>query len=236
MTREHLDAVGELHQRLQRAKQPFGALPGSHCQVRAGHIPDEQRIAREHEPRLVAARAIGHDEAAMLRPVAGRMDDAKRDRADLQFLAVAERIVRVVDASLGMNTHWKPVLEGQAAVSRDVVGMSMRLDHADEPHALPVGRGKQRLDCIRRVDHDGDLGLFVTDQVTRAPEILIEKLLEDHGATVAPRPAIDLEVCDAAARGRLPNLRRSRPRPPAPPQSPPTDAPRGRRRPAREGR
>ena len=44
----------------------------------------------------------------MLRPVAGRMDDAKRDRADLQLLAVAERIVRVVDASLGMNAHRNP--------------------------------------------------------------------------------------------------------------------------------
>ena len=57
MTREHLDAVGELEQAVQRVEQPFGALRGTHGEVGPGGIADEERVARQHEPRLIAARA-----------------------------------------------------------------------------------------------------------------------------------------------------------------------------------
>ena len=175
VTREHLDAVGELHQPPQRAEQPLGALPRPDGEVRPRRVADEERVAGEHEPRLVAARPVGDDEAAVLGPVAGRVDDAKRDPADLQLVAVlrAGRAGSRRRPRDGCCTG-SAVLEREAAVPRDVVGVRVRLDHADEPHPLPLGLGEQRLDRVRRVDHDGDPGLLVTDQVARAPEIVVQ--------------------------------------------------------------
>ena len=81
------------------------------------------------------------------------------------------------------------VLEREPAVARDVVGVRVRLDHADDPDAAPLGLGEQRLDRVRRVDDHGDAGVFVADEVARAAEIVVQELVEDHGAdgSTAPR-------------------------------------------------
>ena len=71
---EHLDAVAELDQPPQRVEQPLGALARADGEVGPCGVADEQRVAREHEPGLVAARAVDHGEAAVLGPVAGRVD------------------------------------------------------------------------------------------------------------------------------------------------------------------
>ena len=97
MAGEHLDAVGELEQPAQRVEEPLGALGGADREVGPRGVADEERVARQHEPRLVAARGVDHGEAAVLGPVAGRVDHAQRDGADLDRVAVGHRVVRVVD-------------------------------------------------------------------------------------------------------------------------------------------
>ena len=74
---EHLDAVGELEQPAQRVEEPLGALDGSDREVGPGGVADEEGVAGEHEPGLVAARVVDDGEAAVLGPVAGRVDDAR---------------------------------------------------------------------------------------------------------------------------------------------------------------
>ena len=168
MAGEDLDPVGELEQPLQGVEEALRALRGSDGEIGPGGIADEQRVASEHEPRLVAARVVDNREAAVLRPMAGRVDDAKRDGADLDLVAVAHRVVRVVDAGVGVDADRDAVFEREPAVPGDVVGMRVRLDRADDRDALPFGFGEQRLDHIRRVDEHGNARFFVSDEVTRA--------------------------------------------------------------------
>ena len=54
--------------------------------------------------------------------------------------------------------------------------------------------GDEGLDRERGIDDDGDPRFLVTDQVTRAPQVVIEELVEDHEPNVAPGPTMDLEV------------------------------------------
>ena len=135
MAGEHLDAVGELEQPAQRVEEPFGALQGPDREIGPGGVADEERVAGEHEPGLVAARVVDDREAAVLGPVAGRVDDAERDGADLDLVAVAHRVVRVVDAGVGVHADGDAVLEREPAVPGDVVGVGVRLDRADDPRA-----------------------------------------------------------------------------------------------------
>ena len=53
------------------------------CEVRAGGIADEERVAGEHEPRLVGPCAVDDREARVLGPVPRRVDRAQDDLAEL---------------------------------------------------------------------------------------------------------------------------------------------------------
>ena len=93
---EELDAVVELAQALvQRAVERRSAFVARDREVGPPAVADEQRVARQHEPGLVAARAVGDDDAAVLRAVPGRVEDVERDVADLDAVAVAQRPVLV---------------------------------------------------------------------------------------------------------------------------------------------
>ena len=55
MPGEHLDPVRELEQAMERVEEPFGALGGADREVGPGGVADEERVAGQHEPRLIAA-------------------------------------------------------------------------------------------------------------------------------------------------------------------------------------
>ena len=73
------------------------------------------------------------------------------------------------------------MLECEPAVAGDVVGVRVGLDVAHDADPVPLGLVEQRLDRIRRVDERRDPCLFVADEVTRTPEIVVQELVEDHG-------------------------------------------------------
>ena len=83
--------------------------------------------------------------------------------------------------------HGQAVLEREAAVARDVVGMRVRLEHPDEPDAAPLGLREQRLDRVGRVDDDGDAVVLVADEVGRAAEVVVHELREDHAPNGSSR-------------------------------------------------
>ena len=77
----------------------------------------------------------------------------------------------------------------------EVVGVRVRLDHADDAHVAPLGLLEVLLDRERRVDDDGGSASRVADEIGGAPERVVDELREDHdAATVAAASAISLEV------------------------------------------
>jgi hypothetical protein len=82
-----------------------------------------------------------------------------------------------------MDRDREPVLERKPAVPRDVVGVGMRLEDALDPHACFFGDGQDLFDRERRIDHDGDTGLRVADEVRRTSQILVHELpKKQHGS------------------------------------------------------
>ena len=180
MTRIDLDAVAELDEPAQRVEEPLGAVQRLDREVGACRVADEERVAREHEPRLVAARAVDHREGAVLGAVARRVDRADDDVAELDLGAVCQRLVRKRRFGCRMDAHRQAVLEREAPVARDVVGVRVGLEHADEPDAAALALVQILLDRVGRIDDDGDSRMLVTDDVRTTPEVVVDELLEQH--------------------------------------------------------
>ena len=198
---EHLDAVGELEQPAERVEEPLGALVPPDREIGPGGVADEQRVAGEHEPRLVAARVVDDREAAVLRPVAGRMDDAERDGADRDLVTVAHRVVRVVDAGVGVHADGMPCSSARrpcpetwsACVCVSIVRTiaSPRL----------VASARTGLDRERRIDDRRRCPLpRLRRGNTRSRGRRSGTGGRSRRATVAPGPAISLEVISARRR------------------------------------
>src|SRR5256885_11735197 len=79
---EDLDAVAELDEPAQAVEHALGALLRFDREIRTSRIADEERVAGQDEPRVVAAGAVDHREAAVLGPVPRRVDRAEDDLAD----------------------------------------------------------------------------------------------------------------------------------------------------------
>ena len=143
-------------------------------------VADQQRVAGDDEPRLVAAGAVDHLEAAVLGPVAGRVHDSEHDLAQRDLLAVLERLVRVLGRCGRVHVHRQPVLEREAPVTRNVVCVRVRLEHARDPDVPLLGLLEVGLDRVRGIDDHGLTRGLVADQVGRAAEIVVDELPELH--------------------------------------------------------
>ena len=122
----------------------------------------------------------------MLGAVAGCVQDANRERADLDILSVLDGIEWKGRLGEGMNAHRRAVLERQSAVPGDVVGMRVRLEHAHDPHACPFGLLEVELDRVSGIYEHRVAGFLVADQIGRAAEIIVHKLSEQHVSTTLP--------------------------------------------------
>jgi hypothetical protein len=143
-----LDAVAELDEPARLWNRP-SLPPAPRREIRPGRVTDEQRVAGEDEPRLVAPRPVDHREAAVLGPVARRVDRPEQNLADLDLGQVLERLVRERCVGVGMDVDRDTVLERETAVAGDVVGVRVRLQHADEAHAPPLRLLQHGLDRVR---------------------------------------------------------------------------------------
>ncbi len=98
-------------------------------------------------------------------------------------LAVGERLERVLGLGDRVDRHRHPVLEREAPVPGEVVGVGVRLEHPLDPHARRVRRLEVLLDPEGRVDDDRDPGVGVADEVRGAPEVVVHELPEEqHGS------------------------------------------------------
>ena len=112
-----LDAVGQLEQALQRVEDGLGSLSRLDGEIRASGVADEEGIAGEHQPRLVGPRVVDHREAAVLRPVPRRVEAAERDVADLDLVAVLDRVDAVLGPGRRVDRDGELVLEREPAVA-----------------------------------------------------------------------------------------------------------------------
>ena len=96
----------------QGVEDPARALGLLDGQVGPRDVADEQRVAGQHRPRLLAAARVDQRERGVLGPVAGRVQGADRQRAERPLVAVGERLVLVVGArrarGRGSSRRWRP--------------------------------------------------------------------------------------------------------------------------------
>src|SRR5207245_3544161 len=77
---------------------PYTTLFRSSVQVGTAGVGDEQGVSGHHEPRVVAARAVRDDVRVMRSGMSGGGDRLDLRVAELEHLAVRERMVLEVDS------------------------------------------------------------------------------------------------------------------------------------------
>jgi hypothetical protein len=81
-----------------------------------------------------------------------------------------------------MDRDRPPVLQREASVPRDVIGVGVRLKDTLDAYALLLRDGQVLLDRERRIDDNRYACLSIADEIRRAPEILVHELpKEQHG-------------------------------------------------------
>ncbi len=169
MAGHYLDAVRKRCQALQRPEQILRSLARLDREVRPCRIADEQRVAGEGDLAV-------DEEGAVLGAVPGRVQHLDPHRADIDDLPVLQRFEGEGRLCERMDCHWEPMFEREPAVSRDVVGVGVRLEHAFDADARLGGGRKHGFDLERRVDDDCDGRLLIPDQVTGAAQIIVDEL------------------------------------------------------------
>src|SRR5437764_2953323 len=100
-----------------------------------------------------------------------------------------------------MHAHRHAVLERETSVARDMVGVRVRLENANDAYAAAPRLIQIALDRVCRVDDDCLAGLLVADQVGRAAEVVVHELPKDHFRTTLPTHAASfLEVTGPAQK------------------------------------
>jgi hypothetical protein len=182
-----LDPVRECEQLLQASVQAVRAVDRLRGEVRASRISDQERVAGDHEPWLVAPRAVDDRETAVLRPVARRVQHPDHDLAERDLLPVRERLGVELRLGGGMHEDRRAVLEREASVPRHVIGVGVRLQNARDAQVKLLGVRQVLLDRVGRIDDHGLTRGLVSDQVGRAAEIVVDELPELHQTSVTGR-------------------------------------------------
>ena len=173
-----LSEVPERQQALDRgieAPRPFLLVDR---EIGSRDVADEERVAGDDQPRLVAARLVGDEVRRVLGPVAGRGESGDRDVAEGHLVAVGQRLVREVDACRRRDVDRRARRLCEPALPGDVIGVVVRLEHVRDREAVLLGEPQVVLDVPLRVDH-GRLAA-VRDDVRSTAEILVQNLPEEH--------------------------------------------------------
>ena len=79
-----------------------------------------------------------------------------------------------------MDEDGHVVLEGEASVAGDVVGVRVRLEHPHDPDGLVLGDLQVLLDRVSGIDHERLARGGIADQVGGAAEIVVDELAKQH--------------------------------------------------------
>ena len=197
-----LGLLGQGQQALvQGAEDVGGALARLDREVGAGDVADEEAVAAQHRPGIVAAAGVAQQEGGVLGAVAGRVDRLdRRALAQLQRPAVGEGLVRVLGLGQLVDVDRGPGRARQAAVAGDVVGVVVGLQHVLDPDPVQAAEVQVGVDVPLRVDHRGDAGGGVADQVGGAAEVLVDYLAEEHSSSAFERVADRIPLAQGSGR------------------------------------
>ena len=183
MTGPDLDVVRQSSNALQRpeerARRLLDLLSG-HGEIGSRHIPDKQRIAAEHEARVLAARGVGDEERHVLGSMPGCRKRLQPHRTDLNARSPAQQLVGGRDAAAGRKVCNGTCRRDQPVATRDVIGVHMRVDNMANNESVGASERQVRLDIQRGIDHDRLAA--IGKKVGRTGEILVDDLPEDHAA------------------------------------------------------
>jgi hypothetical protein len=122
--------------------------------------------------------------------VAGSVEGAHRERAELELEAVVEGLVLVLGVRESVDVDRGAGRRREAPVAGDVVGVVVGLEHVVDAHTQIAGELEVVVDLEPRVDHGRRAGRMVAHEVRGTAEIVVRNLAEDHQSTdhlTAPR-------------------------------------------------
>jgi hypothetical protein len=114
----------------------------------------------------------------VLGPVAGRGEGGDRDVAEGHPVAVAQGLVREIDACRNRDVDRRARRFREPPLPGDVVGMVVRLENVSDRKAMLLGEPTVVFHLPFRVDHGRRAA--VCDDVRGTAEILVEHLSEEH--------------------------------------------------------
>ena len=112
-------------------------------EVRAAGVANEQRVAGQHEPRVIAAGVVGDEVGVVRERVAGGRDRRDLDVAERDHVAVAQRVVLELDTRAIGQVRGRAGAGDQIGQAGDVVGLHVRLEDRDDRRALGARRARR---------------------------------------------------------------------------------------------
>ena len=137
---KHDHVVGQLEQPPQRRMQLPRLAEGvaGHVQVGTADIADQQRVAGEHQPRLLRpAPQIRHRVGMVRRSMAGRRDRRDSRIPQLNHGAIVKRGVLEIDARTDGEVRRRAGALHQLGQPRNVVGLDVGLEHRHDRLSRP---------------------------------------------------------------------------------------------------
>jgi hypothetical protein len=176
--------VGQLEEPAQARVQDtrLTAHVARHVQVRTPDVADQQRVAAEHEPRLlVAAPPVGDEVRVVCRRMAGRRDRPHERVAELDDAVVRERDMLELHLRRLGEIRGRARALDQRGEPRHVVRLHVRLeDRGDRRPDRSRGRYVVVDEIGMRID-DRELPVCgAAEQVARTRAGVVQELAQQH--------------------------------------------------------
>ena len=179
---------GRLLQALHTGKHRTRAVLGGGGELGAAEISHHQRVAGEHEPRLVGAGAIAYQQANVLGRMAGSMQDRRGDIPQRQHFAVMHRMEWEGDVGSRRENVSGAAGLCQPASRRRMIGVNVRVDDEPDAHAGFLRRAQIDLDVADGVDHCPGGLAAAAEQIGDADRSGVQELAQDHRLALQPCP------------------------------------------------
>ena len=151
-------------------------------QVGPAGVADQERVAGQDHPRVVGSGVVGDQVGVMRLSVSGGRDRLELGVADVDDLAVCERVVVEVDARALRQVRGRAGAGDQIGQARDVVGLNVRLEDGGDRHVLGLGERDVLVDQVDvGIDHGELASALAAEQIRGAGGFVVEQLAEEQG-------------------------------------------------------